>query len=209
MSNFKKKHNIEFPFPCAFPEFLGLTGATGVTGPTGPQGIQGNQGPEGPTGPQGVQGIQGEPGPTGPTGPNIPITFADLSNAGSQDVLNLSPVRFSGSVNTVQNLTFSTFNTITIIDPGVYKVEYYISFSPSSSPICFIIGGVGSSNTAGNIILLPNPTGGEISVSRILTLDTGATLQIINASGDTISLPNLSTNGTQKVNARFVVYRIF
>ncbi|WP_257131292.1 Gly-Xaa-Xaa repeat protein, partial [Bacillus wiedmannii] len=156
-----------------------------------------------------VQGIQGEPGPTGPTGPNIPITFADLSNAGSQDVLNLSPVRFSGSVNTVQNLTFSTFNTITIIDPGVYKVEYYISFSPSSSPICFIIGGVGSSNTAGNIILLPNPTGGEISVSRILTLDTGATLQIINASGDTISLPNLSTNGTQKVNARFVVYRIF
>ncbi|PEL85850.1 hypothetical protein CN626_27315 [Bacillus wiedmannii] len=123
--------------------------------------------------------------------------------------MNLSPVRFSGSVNTVQNLTFSTFNTITIIDPGVYKVEYYISFSPSSSPICFIIGGVGSSNTAGNIILLPNPTGGEISVSRILTLDTGATLQIINASGDTISLPNLSTNGTQKVNARFVVYRIF
>ncbi|MDR5044366.1 hypothetical protein FNE59_00850 [Bacillus thuringiensis] len=112
-------------------------------------------------------------------------------------------------MNTVQNLTFSTSNTITIIDPGVYKVEYYISFSPSSSSICFIIGEVGATNTAGNIILLPNPNGGEISVSRILNLAAGATLQIINASGNTISLPNLSTNGTQKVNARFLVFRIF
>ena len=92
MSKFQKKHNIEFPFPCAFPEFLGTTGPTGPTGPsgtgigvtgptgptgpsggptgpTGPTGIQGEPGLGGPTGPQGVQGVQGEPGPGGPTGP--------------------------------------------------------------------------------------------------------------------------------------------
>ncbi|PFJ11109.1 hypothetical protein COI89_19300 [Bacillus cereus] len=99
--------------------------------------------------------------------------------------------------------------TIIIIDPGVYKIDFYISFEPTTSPICFFIGGVGSTNTAGNIVLRPNPNGGEISVSRILTLDTGETLQIINASGDTISLPNIATNGTVKVNARLVVFRIF
>ncbi|PFJ15434.1 hypothetical protein COI89_12070 [Bacillus cereus] len=123
--------------------------------------------------------------------------------------MNLSPVRFSGSVNTVENLTFSTSNTITIIDPGVYKIDFYISFEPTTSPICFLIGEVGTTNSAGNIVLLPNPNGGEISASRILTLDTGATLQIINVSGDTISLPNIATSGFQRVNARFVVFRIF
>ncbi|WP_410491864.1 hypothetical protein QMA40_30165 (plasmid) [Bacillus thuringiensis] len=123
--------------------------------------------------------------------------------------MDLAPVNFSGSVNTVQNLTFSTSNTITIIDAVVYKVEYYISFLPSVSPICFVIGGVGDNNTAGNIILPPNPNGREISVSRILSLAAGATLQIINASGATISLPGLATNGTLKVNARFLVIRIF
>ncbi|WP_253717630.1 hypothetical protein, partial [Bacillus cereus] len=173
---------------------------------TGPQGVQGEPGLEGPTGPQGVQG---EPGPEGPTGPNIPITFADLSNAVAQNVSNLSPVSFTGSVNTVQNLIFSTNNTITIIDPGVYKVEFYISFEPTLNEICFIIGGVGVNNSAGNIILLPNPNGGEISVSRILTLTAGATLQVINVSDATISLPLLGTSGFQRVNARFIVYRIF
>ncbi|PFJ11110.1 hypothetical protein COD67_23900 [Bacillus cereus] len=99
--------------------------------------------------------------------------------------------------------------TIIIIDPGVYKIDFYISFEPTTSPICFFIGGVGSTNTAGNIVLRPNPNGGEISVSRIVSPAAGATFQIINASDTDIILPSIVTNGIPRVNARLVVFRVF
>ncbi|MED3214771.1 hypothetical protein P4495_32850, partial [Bacillus thuringiensis] len=161
------------------------------------------------TGPTGATGSAGATGPTGATGPNFPTTFADLSAATTQIVNSLSPVNFSGSVNTVMNLTFSTLNTITIIDTGIYKAEFYISFEPTTDPVCFIIGPVGSTNTAGNIALLAQPNGSEISVSRIMPLNTGDTLQVINVSDSSITLPALSITTDGRVNARFVVYRIF
>ncbi|WOA65852.1 hypothetical protein RVY75_12600 [Bacillus mycoides] len=72
-------------FPCAFPEFLGLTGptgptgSTGLTGPTGPTGSTGLTGPTGPTGSTGLTGPTGSTGSTGLTGPIGPTGSTGLT----------------------------------------------------------------------------------------------------------------------------------
>ncbi|MEB4819854.1 collagen-like protein [Bacillus thuringiensis] len=200
----------------------GIQGEPGPEGPTGPQGVQGIQGepgPEGPTGPQGVQGIQGEPGPQGvqgiqgiqgepgPTGPTGPVTFANLSSSSAQIIPNLGVVTFNTTI--LNNVLINgTNDTLTIVDSGVYKLEYYLSTSPDSiAPISFVISLNGSTATLFNIIVATS--GGEISLGAIGTLNSGDTLQLVNFSDNPTTLPNLSASGLGRQNARFLIYKIF
>ncbi|MBG9753157.1 hypothetical protein ABD82_28670 [Bacillus thuringiensis] len=191
----------------------GIQGEPGPEGPTGPQGIQGIQGepgPEGPTGPQGVQGIQGEPGPEGPegpTGPTGPTTFASLSNLALQVIPNLGVVTFA--TNTLSNVLINgTNDTLTIVDSGVYKLEYYLSTDTASiAPISFVISLNGNIESLLNIIIATS--GGEISAGAIRTLDSGDTLQLVNLSNNPTTLPSLAASGLRRQNARFLIYKIF
>ncbi|PHD55754.1 hypothetical protein COF61_27735 [Bacillus toyonensis] len=101
-----------------------------------------------------------------------------------------------------------TNDTLTIVDSGVYKLEYYLSTSPASiAPICFVISVNGSTATLFNMVIATS--GSEISVGAIATLNSGDTLQLVNLSDNPTTLPNLSASGLGRQNARFLIYKIF
>ncbi|HDR6319141.1 TPA: hypothetical protein QCU53_006118 [Bacillus thuringiensis] len=101
-----------------------------------------------------------------------------------------------------------TNDTITIVDSGVYKLEYYLSIDQTSiAPICFVISVNGNTNTQLNIVI--STSGGEISTGAIRNLNSGDTLQLVNLSDNPITVPALSVGGLGRQNVRFVIYKIF
>lgn len=202
----------------------GPTGPTGSTGPTGPQGVQGIQGepgPEGPTGPQGVQGIQGEPGPEGPTGPqgiqgiqgepgptgpNFPITAAEVALSNNSPVIVNSGafVQFNNTI-VMNNITFNGTDTFTIIDTGVYIIQFYVSVSATAPTDATIFGINGISLSGMGIIT----DGGEVANSTLRSLSSGNTIQLINNSLTARTLPVLTGNTGNRQSARLLIYRIF
>ncbi|EOO99798.1 hypothetical protein ICO_06775, partial [Bacillus cereus BAG2O-1] len=165
-------------------------GPEGPTGPQGVQGIQGEPGPEGPTGPQGVQGIQGEPGPEGPTGPDIPRTYGNFTVQGTQIVLSGAPVNFNNSTQ-VTNLIFNSPDTIVIIDPGIYIINFYIAIDPTTiPPILFAVGINGT--TQGQRSMGVNTSGSMISSILITSLNTGDQIQIYNVGQNAVTIPQVS-----------------
>lgn len=139
----------------------GERGLQGERGPQGPKGEQGATGPEGPIGPQGVagiqgiQGVQGERGPqgeqgvTGPTGPqglpgtlDIPTGYFFTSNEGAaqsgREVPSLYPLPLEVEVfnNNSDIFYFSNRNnTITILKPGIYKINFIVQARTSEQPV--------------------------------------------------------------------------
>ncbi|MDY8166540.1 collagen-like protein [Bacillus thuringiensis] len=171
----------------------GIQGPPGEEGPTGPQGIPGLQGPpgeEGPTGPQGVQGIQGEPGPEGPTGPDIPRTYGNFTVQGTQIVLSGAPVNFNNSIQ-ITNLIFNSPDTIVIIDPGIYIINFYIAIDPTTiPPILFAVGINGT--TQGQRSMGVNTSGSMISSILITSLNSGDQIQIYNVGQNSVTIPQVS-----------------
>ena len=169
----------------------GDVGPTGPTGPAGPQGITGPQGPQGlvgpvgPAGSQGEQGIQGIQGPTGPAlstfGRKYNITETPLSleaNIGQNVAL--------GTTGPVNNVTTNTQNTLTVVENGVYLIEYYFSGSSSVNTTLTI----GAKQNASSI--------GSTTITKEINANTntdfvGSTINSLSA-GDEIGISILSNN---------------
>ena len=168
-----------------------MVGPVGPAGSQGEQGIQGIQGPTGPTGPtgpagpQGEQGIQGIQGPTGPAlstfGRKYNITETPLSleaNIGQNVAL--------GTTGPVNNVTTNTQNTLTVVENGVYLIEYYFSGSSSVNTTLTI----GAKQNASSI--------GSTTITKEINANTntdfvGSTINSLSA-GDEIGISILSNN---------------
>ncbi|PEM46684.1 Gly-Xaa-Xaa repeat protein, partial [Bacillus toyonensis] len=147
-------------------------------------------------------------GPTGVTGPAIIATFADITQTGSETVVSNGAVTFS-SIQAINNITFNGTDTLTIIDGGIYKLEFYISIDPGgTAPIVFSfeINGVNTNQRSMGISVT---TGGLLSNTSINNFNSGTTIRVVNVGTSSVSIPDTTTGGNGRQSARFVIYRIF
>ena len=187
----------------------GPQGPQGITGPQGPQGLVGPVGPAGSQGEQGIQGIQGPTGPTGPAGPAGPIgpqgvagpqgiqgpTGPALSTFGRKYNITETPLSLEanigqnvalGTTGPVNNVTTNTQNTLTVVENGVYLIEYYFSGSSSVNTTLTI----GAKQNASSI--------GSTTITKEINANTntdfvGSTINSLSA-GDEIGISILSNN---------------
>lgn len=115
-------HTLDFEIPM------------GVPGPTGPQGRDGPKGEKGEIGPTGPEGKEGPPGPE-----FIKAFGYKYSDIGS--ILNLSKQEIMKIVlnrnGESREVDLEDDGTFTIIENGIYKLEYYLSGSISADTAFF------------------------------------------------------------------------
>lgn len=122
----------------------GDKGEKGDKGDIGPQGLKGDIGPKGMQGIQGIQGMQGVKGDTGPTGPK-----GERGEKGDKGGIVSYGERYLHSTKTISvnqfsdtiipldtngnilNADFTVNNAINIKEKGIYRVNYFVFFTPS------------------------------------------------------------------------------
>ncbi len=114
----------------------GPTGPKGDTGPQGPQGEQGLQGIPGPQGEQGLQGVAGARGPQGPQGAPGPLevptayfmTSNEYATGGTEIVSSDERVPLELMIMDMGSRFYLSTenNTITFMDAGIYKLDFFI-----------------------------------------------------------------------------------
>lgn len=176
---------------------IGPTGATGPAGDTGPTGAEGTvgdtgtTGPTGPTGPAGVTGATGATGPIGPTGPQGPTgTAATIDSIlvdydETQAVSAGSFVDLGSIINlTGTSLTFSAPDTVNLIEPGTYFIQFSALVANTSTPgdvgASMLVDGVAVHNASEYIVASSVET--KISLQHNVTTTSMATVQIRNGS---------------------------
>lgn len=150
----------------------GAAGADGSTGPTGPEG------PIGPTGPAGTEGVTGptgpigSTGPTGPTGPTGVIASAYGTLMTELGVLTLTPVSITlplvNQSPSSAGLDYTTPDTITITEDGVYRINVDVT---------------GSFSTDGTVSVI-------LAVNGIAQGDMNLALEMVSGIVSTFSLTN-------------------
>lgn len=175
--------------PCSQPRVCyryirGATGATGARGPIGPQGPVGPQGATGATGPQGATGLADtvyagtNASTTVSTGAIIPITLLASSPSSSLSVSN---------------------NAVTLTN-GTYIVSYGASGVSGASQTDLAIGlYLSDSQLSGEELLLAN-TGS--------TLGSASKTILVNTTGGTLSLHNVSTTDSTFSRATMTITKI-
>ena len=124
----------------------GATGPTGPKGDRGPQGPQGEQGLQGIPGPQGEQGLQGVAGARGPQGPqgapgplDVPTAYFMTSNeyatGGTENVPSDGRVPLELTIMDMGSRFYLSTenNTITFMDAGIYKLDFFIQARTQNS----------------------------------------------------------------------------
>lgn len=215
--------------PCCCPNVKIIVqvppGPQGPPGPIGPPGPQGPQGPQGPPGPQGLNGLngpQGPIGPTGPTGPPGPLgplpmrQIANLTNIGTDPVVNpiTNRIIFNGTSTLLGSWMFvSGDDFITTTVPGTYKAEFTVNIfnnetggiftSPIQIGIQINNAPPGVSSTFESTLASTNPASIQINGRDVLeNIQTGDTLSLFVVSGDPAQI-GTGTNLTTVVNANF------
>ena len=170
------------------------TACYGPAGPMGPTGPMGETGPTGPSGETGPTGPSGETGPTGPSGGSSFNTFMMATANTTATVNNNSPILFTNTPN-INNITYnSATGTITIPNAGVYTVSWIASIK-NEGPNAVLSLGINRVTPTTSLITSSN-TGNTISANAstfisgiaIINNTTGSTYQLVNLSGQSISL---------------------
>ena len=208
----KIKNILESGKKCRYNSLI--VGPTGPTGPAGPATITvgatttGDAGtnasvtnvgtnenvilnfsiPRGATGAEGPQGEQGEQGPPGTSSLNTYGRKYNNSNNGISLEINVPQNISLSEAGPTNNMTTGTENALTIVDDGIYLINYYFS---------------GSSTNAGTITVdvKQNATAiGSTSISKAVTASTntdfvGSTINTLVA-GDQIGLDIKSSVAT-------------
>ncbi|MED2934984.1 Gly-Xaa-Xaa repeat protein, partial [Bacillus wiedmannii] len=145
---------------------------------------------------------------TGATGPPFSAAFADIAKIGSQTVVSNAAVTFT-NIQASQNINFTGSDTLTIVDAGIYKLEFYISVAAGgTAPIVFSFE-INGNNTNQRAMGVSVTSGGIISNALISNLGPGVTLRVVNVSATSVSIPDVAVGPQARQSARFVVYRIF
>lgn len=171
--------------PQGIPGRPGATGVAGTTGATGTTGVTGPTGATGSTGPAGDIGPTGTTGPTGPTGPSATIDSILVDYDETQAVSSGSFVDLGTVINsTGTSLTFSAPDTVNLIEPGTYFIQFSALVANTSTP-----GDVGASMLVDGIIahnaseyILASSVETKISLQHSMTTTSMATVQIRNSS---------------------------
>ena len=193
--------------PPGSPGPQGLPGTPGTPGPPGQQGIQGPPGTPGTPGPQGIPGIQGPPGTPGTPGiqgppgpPGNALEFIGVHRIPSI-ILQINPgdpipFPFLTAVSTISGLTHPTPETIVVANPGIYLVQYSLSFTSSLS---FAAVKLDNGITAAELpqSRMTNGAGGPLSASFFVTITTAnSILSVVNSS---ISTQIVIDNNTSQI----------
>ena len=169
----------------------GTTGATGTTGVTGPTGATGSTGPAGDIGPTGTAGATGTTGPTGatgptgPTGPSATIDSILVDYDETQAVSSGSFVDLGTVINsTGTSLTFNAPDTVNLIEPGTYFIQFSALVANTSTPgdvgASMLIDGIVAHNASEYILASSVET--KISLQHSVTTTAMTTVQIRNSS---------------------------
>lgn len=209
----------------------GARGPFGLTGPTGPKG---NTGPSsGPTGPLGPTGSTGPAGPTGSTGgaaTALDYMYAYATNGGTAlSIANTASLPWdsdsvisSGTSITLPNPSSGSF---LITAAGNYQVTYalYPETNGSSLGLSLAIGvptqyQPGSFTTLTGDITINvgvdnfSTSGGMQTITTVVALVSGETLQITNETGSTYNLkeihPNNNPSGEFPLQAYIMITRL-
>ena len=186
----------------------GPTGAQGEIGPTGPTGVQGEIGPTGPTGPQGEigpigpTGAQGEIGPTGPPGVVGGIQL-ELKNLPGTNILDNGIFAFDSVLTNLTPDIINTAGEIQITADGIYLVDWWINLN-GSGDLDFVR--VHLIDTATSTVIgesyAPPSIPGQFYGNSILQVVSGQlpfTMQLINASGATLTLSDSAVQGSVRI----------
>lgn len=181
----------------------GLPGPTGYTGPagggatgdTGPQGPTGYTGYTGPTGYTGYTGYTGDTGYTGYTGDTGPTAF-DIAHgfawqtAAAAGVTTNSKLVFSAVEHGV-NVSLVGGTEVTVVDTGIYEVNWAVTFDPLANTGCFTFG-VGivavppASNRKRNAVVPADGLTGELVTVGdhcLVSLTAGQSVNLVYVSG--------------------------
>jgi len=126
------------------PSGTGPTGDTGPAGPTGDTGPSGTAGATGDTGPAGAAGATGDTGPQGPTGYTGPGTTAAYGYAWRTAIGASTAAGSKLSFTAVENgldVSLVGGTEVTVVDAGIYEVNWKVSFDPVGDTIgCYKFG---------------------------------------------------------------------
>lgn len=146
---------------------------------------------------------------TGATG-TLPPSFAVLTatgSSGAQSVPVGAPVRFTNAPIITSDYTFNGSNTLTIINPGVYVVDFNLCLDAVSiSPNIF---SVTINGLPLNFTSTVNTVGGQISFFTIIVIGGSSNIQIVNNSTVAKSIVNpIGNGGIARECASLIIYRI-
>jgi hypothetical protein len=170
----------------------GAKGQAGATGPTGPQGLDGTQGTTGvggasgatgATGPNGVTGPAGTPGATGPTG-SLASAYLEAHTTVPQILLPGNPLSFDTTDASNGIFLLGGGDTATVGSTGTYELNVTLSGPSTSGSNAFSYSVNGASVGP---LLLAQDSGDAATTMRIVSLNAGDTVQIVN-SGSSVAL---------------------
>jgi hypothetical protein len=165
---------------------LGAVGRQGATGPqaaTGPQGLNGETGAQGPQGLTGTQGLKGDSGTTGPAGaPGAPGTlssaYVDAYNSASFLISPGARFRFD-TVQVASGITATGPFSFTIDTTGTYVVSFTAA---AQGPVRLRVNAAG---VGPQLDLTSCGVGTLCSFSRIVSVNAGDVIDVVNAGGAT------------------------
>ena len=172
---------------------IGSTGPTGPTGPTGTPGLDGPVGPTGLTGPTGPTGVTGSTGPTGLTGPSF-REYGHFYHTSATDVTvaTTENITFSGSSVQSSGITATLpSDTITLVNTGVYEINFSIYGKGAFDPNTFLVLVNGTPITERYTFYSDNVTENIPLYAQLLlsVLTANTTLKIQNGGSTTFTLP--------------------
>ena len=161
----------------------GLQGAAGAAGPTGPAGAAGAVGAQGPIGADGAagapgatgaQGPAGATGAPGPAGSNGLAEYAYVYNLTAETVAIEAAIAFDSNGVMTSGITHSLGTSdITLLNAGIYKIDFSVSGTEPNQMALFVNGvvvpgttygsGAGTQQNSGQAIIAVG-AGGVLSV---------------------------------------------
>ena len=175
---------------------IAVVNMVGALGPTGPQGDTGPTGPQGDTGPTGPTGSTGQSGIVG--GLQLELQNASGSNIADNDILPFDTV-FESSTSDITNAAGS----ITITAEGLYLVDWWINLD-GSGDLDFVV--INLIDTATSTVVgqgyAPPSIPGQFYGNAIVPVTAAQlpyTIQLINASGTTLTLSDITVQGSIRI----------
>lgn len=163
--------------------------------------------PQGPTGPTGMQGITGPTGATGPSSDGLKAYGGKYNNTEQTISLSIATPSQVPLANTMpnSNTTYTTANTITISQGGIYEINYFINMSAAVATTVTVAVRNNGTNIPSTVIsrALSVGTNSLYSGSTIVNLDSGANIDLAISS----SIATTITFGTG-VNSSLTIKRL-
>lgn len=184
----------------------GATGSQGIPGPIGPQGLIGPAGFTGATGALGPTGPAGPTGATGSIGPAGGIAeYAYIYNLNAQTVAIEADIPFDTNGELTSGFTHTpSSSAITVLNTGVYKVEFSVSGTEPNQFALFLDGSEVPGTVYGSGAGTQQNTG-----QAIFTITANQVLTVRNhSSASAVTLASVIGGTQANVNASVSILQL-